>query len=122
MSRIRLERTPEPPFWAVVFPTRIGGDDAGYVERVSRMLAMAPLHEGFLGSERVCETNGEDTVVAYWESLEAIGRWKIGFEKRLALHPCRTKWSSPLPMRVANIQTAAQWGRKPSQGDSRRAA
>lgn len=109
MSRIRLDRTPEPPFWAVVFPMRIGGDDAGYVERVARMLAMAPLQEGFLGTERVCEASGEDTVVAYWKSLEAIGRWKVGFEKRLALHPCRTSWNSPLPMRVANIETAAQW-------------
>lgn len=109
MSRIRLDRTPEPPFWAVVFPMRIGGDDAGYVERVARMLAMAPLQEGFLGTERVREASGEDAVVAYWKSLEAIGRWKVGFEKRLLLHPCRTGWNSPLPMRVANIETAAQW-------------
>lgn len=50
-----LSRTPEPPYYAVIFTSRRASARGGYDEMADRMVELAAAQPGFLGieSERV---------------------------------------------------------------------
>ena len=77
-----LARTPEPPYYAVVFSSlRATGDD-GYAAVSERMLELAAEQPGYLGVESA--RDGLGITVSYWRDLESIRSWKAVAEHRLA--------------------------------------
>ena len=75
--------TPDPTSaahcYAVVFSsqrTRSGGEDEAYERDAARMVELAREQPGFLGVESARSADGFGITVSYWESLEAIRRWK----------------------------------------------
>ena len=86
-------RTPEPPYYAVVFTSlRTPADDAGYAETARRMEELAADQPGFLGVESARGGDGVGITVSYWASLEAIRSWREHFEHCIAQELGREKW------------------------------
>ena len=74
-----------------------------------------------LGAESARDMNGKGITVSYWESLEAIEKWKFHSEHRQAKEKGRTEWYSDFAVRVAKVEDARiseRPGRLPSDGTS----
>lgn len=74
------ERSPQPPYYAVIFAAqRIEGDN-GYAETAARMEELAATMPGYLGFELARGEDGFGIAVSYWESEDAIRNWKANAE------------------------------------------
>ncbi len=100
-------RTPEPPYYAVIFTSRRSEVDDGYGAMGDRMVELAAQQPGFLGVESVRDAAGLGITVSYWSSLEAIAAWKANAEHRVAQSTGRRKWYAHFETRVARVERAA---------------
>ena len=94
--------TPRPPYYAVIFSSvRTDGDD-GYNAMAERMLELAARQPGFLGVESARDEVG--ITVSYWDSLEAIARWKADAEHTQARALGRERWYEAFRVRIARVE------------------
>ena len=103
-----LARTPEPPYWAVIFSSRgAAGDD--YDDTAERMLKLAAQQPGYLG----VETAGGDVsiTVSYWADEEAIAAWRRHADHAYAQYEGRTRWYDAYELRVARVERARSFER-----------
>jgi len=98
----KIANTPEPPYYAVIFSSRRNAGDNGYKTMSDRMVELAAEQPGFLGIESVKEELG--ITVSYWESLEAIKKWKKNAEHREAQRLGHKQWYSSFRVRVAKVE------------------
>jgi heme-degrading monooxygenase HmoA len=101
-----MTKTPEPPYYAVVFSSRRTHVDEGYGAVAQRMVDLAALQPGFLGVESARGADGFGITVSYWASLEAIAAWKAQAEHRLAQASGRRKWYAHFETRIARVERA----------------
>ncbi|MBS2027278.1 MAG: antibiotic biosynthesis monooxygenase [Deltaproteobacteria bacterium] len=98
-------RTPEPPYWAVIFTSQRTDADQGYAAMADRMEALAKEQPGFLGLEHAGDASGSITV-SYWSSTDAIAAWKAVVEHREAQHLGRERWYARFQLRVCKVERA----------------
>jgi heme-degrading monooxygenase HmoA len=67
-----IAKTPEPPYYAVIFTSQRTEGDGGYGHMAERMIDLAAMQPGFLGVESVRGSEGVGITVSYWSSEEAI--------------------------------------------------
>jgi heme-degrading monooxygenase HmoA len=98
-----IAKTPEPPYYAVIFTTIKSDDLAGYQEMNERMFALAQQQRGYLGIE---SGRGEalGVSVTYWASLEDIAAWKANAEHKLAQERGYAQWYRSFATRVARVE------------------
>ncbi len=97
-----IAKTPEPPYYAVIFTNlRTEGDD-GYGETAERMVELAQQQPGFLGMESVRE--GLGITVSYWSDLDAIKHWKANLEHLEAQKLGRERWYAAFKTRIAKVE------------------
>lgn len=96
-----LARTPEPPYYAVIFSSIRTEGDAGYEETAQHMLELAAKQPGFLGVESARE--GIGITVSYWSSLEAIKAWKMNADHRRAQSRGKD-WYSHYRVRICRVE------------------
>ena len=94
--------TPSPPYYAVIFSSIRTDGDHGYEAMARRMVELASEQAGFLGVESVQE--GLGVTVSYWDSLEAIKRWKAHAEHREAQRLGRETWYAAFKVRIAKVE------------------
>jgi len=104
-------RTPEPPYYAVIFTSRRTAGDRGYGEMAARMVALAAQQPGFLGVESTRDANGLGITVSYWESLESIRAWKAVDEHLAAQQAGRQTWYGEFQVRIARVERACGFAR-----------
>lgn len=97
-------KTPEPPYYAVIFTSVRTNGDHGYKETAANMLKLAAAQPGFLGAESARDMNGKGITVSYWESLEAIEKWKFHSEHRQAKEKGRTNGILTLPCGLQKLK------------------
>lgn len=97
-----IAKTPEPPYYAVIFSSHRTAGDNGYAEMADRMAELAAAQPGFLGMESVREDLG--ITVSYWESLESIANWRTNAEHRDAQRLGYQEWYSDFRVRVAKVE------------------
>ena len=97
-----LAKTPEPPYYAVIFTSIPGSDSSGYAEMAEKMLSLASKQPGFLGVETARGAIGIS--VSYWKDLPSIARWKANAEHRIAQKIGRDKWYASFKTRVALVE------------------
>jgi len=100
-----LSRTPEPPYYAVIFTNRRSAVDEGYGETAERMLALAAQQPGFLGVD-AARSEGTGITVSYWRDEASIRAWKDHAEHRLAQARGREAWYAEYSLRVARVERA----------------
>ncbi len=106
MSTSHFAKTPEPPYYAVIFSsTRTPGDN-GYYQMAKRMLELAAQQPGFLGTESVRGADGFGITVSYWASDEAIANWKAQAEHVAAQELGKALWYEDYKIRVAKVERA----------------
>jgi heme-degrading monooxygenase HmoA len=97
-----IAKTPQPPFYAVIFTSSRSDGDHGYAAMAQRMAHLAEQQPGFLGIESAREEIG--ITVSYWESLEAIAAWKENLQHRMAQEQGQALWYTHYCLRVCKVE------------------
>lgn len=97
-----IAKTPQPPYYAVIFTNLRTEIDEGYGEMADEMVRLAALQPGYLGHESARE--GLGITISYWESLEAIKNWKANTDHQIAQKYGREKWYSAYKTRIALVE------------------
>lgn len=101
----RVARTPEPPYYAVTTVTELApGFDSEAHRRLGQQLYVhAQELGGFLGLEVFFEADAS-IAVSYWESLEAIERWRSDPRHGAAKRVAKAEWFGPTITRIARVE------------------
>lgn len=105
-------RTPEPPYYAVIFTSTRTDVDDGYAATADLMESLGSQQPGFLGIESARDPNGLGITISYWESEEAIANWRRNAEHRVAQAKGRSTWYSHFVTRVAKVERAYDFVKK----------
>jgi heme-degrading monooxygenase HmoA len=106
-----LARTPEPPYWAVIFSTRRNAQPGDqYDETAQRMLNLAAQQPGYLGVEEAAE--GIGITVSYWADEASIAAWRRDADHAFAQYEGRTRWYDAYELRVARVERAHSFVRE----------
>ena len=97
-----IAKTPNPPYYAVIFTTIRTDIDEGYLKTAERMEELAKLQKGYLGIESARSDIG--ITVSYWGSLEAIKKWKHNTEHALARELGRKLWYQKYQLRICKVE------------------
>lgn len=107
-----LARTPEPPYYAVIFTSlRNGSDPEGYAAMAQRMIDLGSRYDGFLGVESVRGADGVGITVSYWRDEAAILAWRRDPAHRQAQRGGHEVWYDRFEMRVARVERAYGFAR-----------
>jgi heme-degrading monooxygenase HmoA len=101
-----LARTPEPPYYAVIFSSQRTEGDRGYAKMADHMFELASQQPGFLGVESVRGADGFGITVSYWASEEAIVAWKAHAEHQPVQEAGKRLWYADYQLRVAKVERA----------------
>ena len=97
-----IANTPQSPYYAVIFTSLKSENDDGYNEMAVKMEVLAKQQSGFLGIESAREELG--ITVSYWESLEAIQKWKANLDHIEAQQKGKTDWYKYYRVRIAKVE------------------
>ena len=97
-----VAKTPEPPYYAVIFTSLRTEVDDGYSAMAEKMVELAAFQPGFLGVESAYE--GLGITVSYWADLESIKSWKAITEHLEAQRLGRDRWYSSYKTRIAKVE------------------
>lgn len=93
-----IAKTPQPPYYAVIFTSERTDGDKGYAE----MEKLASVQPGFLGVESA--RDGLGITISYWESLEAIQKWKQNERHLIAQRRGMSDWYLRYKTRVCKVE------------------
>ncbi|TVY11733.1 antibiotic biosynthesis monooxygenase family protein [Paenibacillus cremeus] len=99
-----IAKTPEPPYYAVIFTSERTAGDNGYSAMGDRMVGLASAQPGFLGVESVRDEQGVGITVSYWASLEAIAHWKQHAVHQAAQKLGKAEWYQRFGLRVCKVE------------------
>lgn len=99
----RIARTPDPPYYVVIFTSIRKEGDLGYAHMAERLLGLAAEMSGFLGIESAREDIG--LTVSYWKDLKSIKNWKSNTEHQTAQQLGKEKWYSEYKVRIAKVES-----------------
>jgi len=102
-----LVKTPEPPYYAVIFTSLRTAGDEGYARMSDRMVELAAQQPGFLGVESAREAEGLGITVSYWKDEDSIQAWKAHMEHAVAQRLGKEKWYAAYSLRVARVERAS---------------
>jgi heme-degrading monooxygenase HmoA len=97
-----IAQTPATPYYAVIFTSLRTEGDNGYEAMAEEMDKMAKQQDGYLGVESARE--GLGITVSYWESLEAIKKWKENTDHLVAQKQGREKWYEHYKVRICKVE------------------
>ena len=116
MDESRFAKTPQPPYWAVIFSNQRCDGNAGYADMATRMVELAAQQPGFLGVESTRDAEGFGITVSYWASEADIAAWKANAEHQVARRQGRAEWYTGFELRVARVERAYAM-RKPADAN-----
>ncbi|HEY8961147.1 MAG TPA: antibiotic biosynthesis monooxygenase [Luteolibacter sp.] len=101
-----IAKTPEPPYYAVIFTSLRTDGERGYGRMAERMVELAAGQPGFLGVESARNPEGLGITVSYWTSEESIASWKTNADHQIAQETGRRLWYADYHLRVAKVERA----------------
>ena len=110
-----IANTPKPPYYAVIFSSIKTDVTIGYAKMSDTMIALAKLQEGFLGMEAASNEIG--ITVSYWESLEAIKKWKQQTDHIEAQNTGKTDWYSWYNVKICKVEREYEFGNESKIND-----
>ncbi len=105
---MEIAKTPNPPYYAVIFSSLRTKDTDGYDETSDRMVQLAQQQHGYRGYESVRE--GLGITISYWESLEDIKNWKKNTEHLFAQQEGRKRWYQAYKIRICKVERDYEFG------------
>jgi len=97
-----IAKTPNPPYYAVIFTTLRTNIDEGYEDTALKMEGLAKQQEGYLGIESASSDVG--ITVSYWKSVEAIIKWKNNMEHTMAREKGKAIWYKQYQLRICKVE------------------
>ena len=97
-----IARTPQPPYYAVIFTSIRTGVENGYEAMAQRMVELAAEQPGFLGVESAREDVG--ITVSYWRDPDSIAAWKRHAEHQIAQERGKQDWYSAYKTRICKVE------------------
>lgn len=97
-----IAKTPQPPYYAVIFSTIRTEVDEGYQETAIRMETLAKQQKGYLGIESARDQLG--ITVSYWDSLVAIVNWKNNIEHTIVREKGKDLWYKKYQLRICKVE------------------
>ena len=97
-------KTPQPPYYAVIFTSIRTEGDNGYNQMGDEIIALVSEQPGFLGLESVRGADNFGITVSYWESLDAIKKWKDNPSHQIAQKLGKEKWYKQYATRVCKVE------------------
>jgi heme-degrading monooxygenase HmoA len=101
-----IARTPEPPYYAVIFTSKRTEGDQGYGQMAQRMVDLGSRYPGFLGIESARGADGVGITVSYWRDEAAILAWKKDTEHEKAQRGGKEAWYQQYEVRIAKVERA----------------
>lgn len=98
-----IAKTPEPPYYAVIFSSQRTEGDRGYGLMAEKMVELASRQKGYLGMESAHD-EGLGITVSYWDSLESIKAWKEHSAHKIAQEKGKTEWYKNFSLRVCRVE------------------
>ncbi|RND01207.1 antibiotic biosynthesis monooxygenase family protein [Lysinibacillus halotolerans] len=98
-----IAKTPEPPYYAVIFASQRTNGDRGYGKMADKMVELASQQQGFLGIESARDEELGITV-SYWDSLDAIKNWKEHAAHQVAQERGKAEWYKNFSLRVCKVE------------------
>lgn len=98
-----LTKTPEPPYYAVIFSSQRTDGDIGYGAMAKVMVELASKQPGFMGVESARDSHLGITV-SYWDSIEAIQAWKEDSFHIIAQEKGKAEWYQSFSLRVCIVE------------------
>ena len=89
-------------YYAVIFTSKRTALEEGYNEASLQMERLAKKQPGFLGIESARSKVG--ITVSYWDSLEAIKKWRQNTEHQIAQKKGKDKWYSQFHVRICKVE------------------
>lgn len=99
-----IAKTPEPPYYAVIFTSVRTDGDNGYKKMSDEIAKIGFNQPGFLGAESVRDEKGIGITVSYWASLEAIENWKNHPRHIEAQRLGQKLWYNSFATRVCKVE------------------
>ncbi|MFD2822625.1 antibiotic biosynthesis monooxygenase family protein [Lacinutrix iliipiscaria] len=90
------------PYYAVIFTSTQNENIEGYAEMAEKMEALAKQQDGFLGIDSA--RNDVGLTISYWESLDAIKKWKQHNEHLVAQLKGRQDWYNWYHVRICKVE------------------
>lgn len=97
-----IAKTPQPPYYAVIFTSARTNIENGYKEMATKMENLVKLQPGFLGFESARENIG--ITVSYWKDLESIKNWRENPAHSIARENGRLMWYENFKVRIAKVE------------------
>jgi heme-degrading monooxygenase HmoA len=104
--RVGFAKTPEPPYYAVIFTSQRTQGDHGYEAMAQVMFELALKQPGCLGAESVRDVGGLGITAAYFSDESAIHAWKQNSEHLVAQRLGKERWYSHYELRIAKVERA----------------
>lgn len=90
------------PYYAVIFTSIRTEEDNGYAEMADQMEALAKQQPGYIGIESA--SSNISITVSYWESLDAIAKWKANIDHQVAQQKGKTDWYTWFKTRICLVE------------------
>lgn len=99
-----LPELPNPPYWATIFISEKSDDLRGYSLIDDKTLEAAKNTEGYLGYASMGE--GKNGIfISYWDSLEAIDRWRNNSIHLSAKERGKSTWYNQYVTQIVEIKS-----------------
>jgi heme-degrading monooxygenase HmoA len=99
-------KTPEPPYYAVIFTSTRTAGDHGYAAMADAMAELALQQPGNLGAESARGADGLGITVSYWQDEASIKAWKAEARHAAGQKLGMTRWYDHYELRVAKVERA----------------
>ncbi|MGG0719594.1 antibiotic biosynthesis monooxygenase [Robertmurraya massiliosenegalensis] len=97
------KKTPQLPYYAVIFTSERTDGDNGYGKMAETMEELAAKQPGFLGIESARD-NELGITVSYWQTLDDIKIWKEHSIHKVAQEKGRKEWYKNYKVRVCKVE------------------
>ncbi len=102
----RFAKTPEPPYYAVIFTAQRTKGEDGYDAMAEAMYRLALEQPGCLGAESTRDASGLGITVSYFTDEAAVANWRTNARHLVAQRLGRERWYSHYELRVARVERA----------------
>ncbi|MBK8455874.1 MAG: antibiotic biosynthesis monooxygenase [Phyllobacteriaceae bacterium] len=98
--------TPPPPYYAVIFTSRLSHTAEGYAAMGDVLSNLAAGQPGYLGMETTRGADRLGITVSYWKDEASILAWKANMKHLLAQKNGIERWYEHYELRVAKVERA----------------
>ncbi|WP_145183895.1 antibiotic biosynthesis monooxygenase family protein [Planctomycetes bacterium Pla163] len=103
----------EPPYWAVIFVSKLRDPAPGYERAAQAMFELVSDQPGYLGVEMARDANGLGITISYWRAPEDFERWRDHAQHAATRELGRERWYEHYELRWARVERQVSWSDAP---------